>query len=158
MNTDRPAPPARPGLIGGPAPHPCRSCPYRIDAPSGIWTAEEYAKLVGYDADTSLQPPNLFLCHQTDANDPRVRLCAGWVGCHGDQLLALRLATSRGDLDPAAAASAFSYSTSTQLFESGAAAATHGIRDICHPSTRARQAIDKITRRRGATLDKEHLE
>lgn len=150
MSTDQPAPPARPTSIGGPAPQPCRSCPYRADAPSGMWAAEEYAKLVGYDADTALQPPNLFLCHQTDADDPRARLCAGWVGCHGNQLLALRLAASRGDLDPATAESTFSYSTSTPLFESGAAAAAHGIRDISAPSSHARHAIDKIARRRGA--------
>ena len=150
MSTNRPVPPARPGSIGGPAPQPCRSCPYRTDAPSGIWAAAEYAKLVSYDADAALQPPNLFLCHQTDADDPRARLCAGWVGCHGDQLLALRLATARGDLDPATAESAFSYNTSTPLFESGAAAAAHGIRDIPAPSTPARHAIDKIARRRAA--------
>lgn len=148
MSTGQPAPLPRPALIGEPAPHPCRSCPYRTDAPSGIWAAQEYAKLARYDADTAAQPPNLFLCHQTDADDPRARLCAGWVGCHGDQLLALRLAASRGDLDPTTAASAFSYSTSTPLFESGAAAATHGIRDIADPGTHAQHTIDKIARRR----------
>lgn len=150
MSTGHSAPRHHAHPIGGPAPQPCQSCPYRADAPSGIWAAEEYAKLVGYDADTASQPPNLFLCHQTDADDPRARLCAGWVGCHGDQLLSLRLAASRGDLEPATAEAAFSYTTSTLLFESGTAAALHGIRDIPAPSTSARHAIDKIARRRGA--------
>lgn len=49
--------------VRGPAPQPCASCPYRRDVPSGIWAAEEYAKLPAYDADTPFQPPHLFLCH-----------------------------------------------------------------------------------------------
>ncbi|QFS94637.1 hypothetical protein FIV07_28080 (plasmid) [Mycobacterium sp. THAF192] len=138
----------RPTRPGGPAPQPCRSCPYRRDAPSGVWAAEEYAKLADYDADTALQPPRLFLCHQTDADHPRLRLCAGWVGCHGSDLLALRLAVSRGAIDPADAASAFSYTTTTPLFDSGTAAAAHGTRDLASPGPGAQQAIDKIRRRR----------
>lgn len=85
--------------VRGPAPQPCASCPYRRDVASGIWAAEEYAKLPAYDTDTPFQPANLFLCHQTSAGDPRARVCAGWVGCHGSDLLALRLAASRGIVD-----------------------------------------------------------
>lgn len=143
MSTDRAARPK------GPAPAPCASCPYRRDAPSGLWAAEEYAKLVRYDADTAGQPPNLFLCHQTSAGDPRARLCAGWVGCHGDGLLALRLAAARGGIDPDTATEAFRYSTTVALFDSGAAAAAHGIRDIAVPGPAAQAAITKIAGHRG---------
>mgnify|MGYP000989402522 CR=1 FL=1 len=84
--------------VRGPSRQPCGSCPYRRDVASGIWAASEYAKLTAYDADTPFQPPNLFLCHQTAAEDHRARLCAGWVGCHGPDLLALRLAATTGQL------------------------------------------------------------
>lgn len=73
----------------GPAPKPCASCPYRRDVPSGVWHPDEYTKLRRYDEDTSQQPAGLFICHQTDAENDARRVCAGWVGCHGDQLLGL---------------------------------------------------------------------
>ncbi|MGW5106115.1 DUF6283 family protein [Nocardia sp. NPDC004123] len=34
----------------------------------------------------------MFQCHQTDTDSNRRRLRAGWVGCHCDELLGLRLA------------------------------------------------------------------
>lgn len=136
------------GHVGGPAPNPCASCPYRCDVPSGIWAAEEYDKLAAYDADTAYQPPNLFLCHQTGADDAQARLCAGWVGCHGDELLALRLAACRGSLTGDALEAAFTYSTDVPLFASGAAARAHGVRDIESPDPTAVRAMAKIARRR----------
>ncbi|MCC9181145.1 DUF6283 family protein [Mycolicibacterium mageritense] len=82
--------------MGVPAPRPCASCPYRRDAPSGIWDASEYRKLPAYDGEAQDQPLNLFVCHQTNGDDPNARLCGGWVACHGGELMALRLAVIRG--------------------------------------------------------------
>lgn len=47
-----------------PAGNPCGSCPYRRDAPAGLWHPEELSLLTGYDAETWEQPRTLFLCHQ----------------------------------------------------------------------------------------------
>ncbi|AMQ67016.1 hypothetical protein SEA_BIPPER_81 [Mycobacterium phage Bipper] len=131
--------------VGVPAPRPCASCPYRRDVPSGIWDASEYSKLTAYDRDTHAQPLGLFLCHQTNGDDPNARLCAGWVGCHGDQLIALRLAVARGRLP----GEVFDYTTDVPLFESGAAAAAHGVAGIDNPDARAVNAIEKVAARRG---------
>lgn len=136
--------------VRGPAPQPCVSCPYRRDVPSGIWAAEEYAKLRAYDADTPFQPPHLFLCHQTGADHPRVRVCAGWVGCHGSDLLALRLAAARGIVD-GTELDINRTTTAVPPFSSGAAAADHGLRDIDAPGVRACEAMNKIADRRGDT-------
>lgn len=137
--------------VRGPARQPCGSCPYRRDVASGIWAASEYAKLTAYDADTPVQPPNLFLCHQTAPDDHKARLCAGWVGCHGPDLLALRLAAATGQLTTTEVRAAFDYTTTVPLFESGTAAATHGTRDIPTPGPRAQQAITKIAAKRPDT-------
>lgn len=132
--------------VGGPAPRPCASCPYLLDVPSGIWAREQYIKLIAYDHPTWDQPPNLFLCHQTAADDDRARLCAGWVGCHGSQLLALRLPhLSLTDDDRALAQR---YVSAIPLFPNATAAATHGLRDIDSPSEEARRMIGKIGLRR----------
>lgn len=135
--------------VRGPSPRPCASCPYRCDVPSGIWHAEEYQRLLAYDLPTGEQPHQLFLCHQTDADDEGSRLCAGWVGCHGDELLALRLATLRAELSAEAAQAVISYESPVPLFADAAAAAAHGIAEISDPSPRALALIDKITVRRG---------
>lgn len=128
---------------------PCGACPYRRDVPSGIWTAEEYAKLPRYDADTPFQPTKVFLCHLIEPDDPRSRMCAGWVGCHdADNLLALRMAHLDGLLSPDTVQRAIDYESPLPLFASGAEAAAHGCNDIAHPSQAARRAIDKIGRAR----------
>lgn len=79
MTTDLPKPPKV----------PCGTCPYRRDVPSGVWAAEEYDKLPGYDGDVPDQlragAMGLFMCHQRDGC-----LCGGWLMAHGpDNLLAL---------------------------------------------------------------------
>lgn len=127
--------------ILGPAPRPCESCPYGKGVPSGVWSLEEYKKLRDYDADTSSQPFAVFQCHQNNLGDNRSRMCAGWVGCHGDQLLALRLHVASGG-DP----SVLDYETSVPLFSSGAEAADHGEREINSPSPLAIRMIKKIAR------------
>lgn len=108
--------------VRGPAPRPCQSCPYRRDVPSGVWAASEYAKLAAYDRDTAAQPAEMFLCHQNSPDAAQSRLCAGWAACHGDQLLALRLAGARRDLPPEVVRAAMDYVSPVPLFDSGAAA------------------------------------
>lgn len=134
--------------FAGPAPRPCDSCPYRCDVPSGVWAAEEYEKLRRYDADTALQPIALFQCHQTDADSRHRRLCAGWVGCHGEELLALRISLFDGTITPELFRSAIDYVSPVPLFPTGAAAANHGQAAVDDVSPAARTAIRKIRRRR----------
>jgi len=113
-----------------------------------VWAASEYAKLGAYDRDTAAQPAEMFLCHQNPPESAQSRLCAGWVGCHGDQLLALRLAGARRDLPPEVVRAAMNYISPVPLFESGAAAARHGVRDLVAPGQPASAVIDAIVRRR----------
>lgn len=135
-------------LVGPPAPRPCVSCPYRTDAPSGLWDAAEYAKLRNYDADTGEQPDNLFLCHQNDHDSEQRRLCAGWVGCHGESLLALRLGAAIGHITNDTYCAAVEYTSPVPLFISGKLAAEHGMRDYDRPGPAAVKAAMKISRRR----------
>jgi hypothetical protein len=127
-----------------PAPRPCESCPYRRDVPSGIWDAEEYAKLPDYDAETAYQAPGLFQCHQQDG-----RLCAGWVAVHNmEHCLALRLGVLSGAVDETDVDAIVDYRTDVPLFASGADAAAHGLRDLARPGLEARRMADKLRRRR----------
>jgi Family of unknown function (DUF6283) len=131
-----------------PAPKPCETCPYRRDVPSGIWDVTEYEKLPRYDADTISQPQRLFQCHLTDRDDPRLRrVCAGWASCHDtDHLLAIRLALYDGRITLETAKAIRDYQSPVPLFESGAEAAAHGMRDIADQSAAARAAVEKIRR------------
>lgn len=119
---------------------PCASCPYRQNVPSGVWDAEEYAKLPAYDRDTGEQPTQAFGCHQGDG-----KVCAGWLA-FGEpyDLLAVRIGIAFGTMDP----SCGEYTTDVPLFSSGAEAAAHGMRDIEHPSAEAVKVGEKIIRKR----------
>lgn len=124
-----------------PSKAPCGTCPYRVDVPAGIWAAEEYLKLPGYDGDTIEQviagSIRLFFCHQNDGH-----LCAGWVGCHDmDHSFALRV----NEVHP----TTFDYVSPIPLFGSGLAAAEHGLSGIDNPDRRARAAIAKLQERLG---------
>jgi hypothetical protein len=132
-----------------PAPKPCRSCPYRLDVLSGIWDADEYAKLPQYDGETWEQPHGMFQCHQNERDDAQARVCAGWAGCHDtDNLMALRLAGAFGTMADDELRATIDYSTDVPLFASGAEAAAHGMADIDHPSPDAIRLVGKIIRRR----------
>ena len=132
------------GVIRRPAAAPCASCPYRRDAPSGVWAAEEYAKLRLYDRPAGEQPTGVFLCHQCNG-----RACGGWAGCHDtDDLLALRLAVLVGDMSPAEADATRRYVSPVPLFACGAEAAEHGMRDIDAPSPRAQQMAHRLRTKR----------
>lgn len=114
--------------------------------PSAVWDEKEYEKLTNYDLDTSLQPTGLFQCHQNDGDDPKARICAGWVACHGgENLLGVRIAVSLHGLDR----SIFEYDTDVPIFDSGTAAALHGMRDMDEPGDTARSMIEKIIKNRG---------
>lgn len=133
--------------IKGPAKSPCEVCPYRRDVPSGVWTAEEYAKLPGYDLPTAQQPTGVFLCHGKNG-----RVCAGWAGCHGPQvgafdLLALRFGMLFGIARDVMRAIC-EYVSPVPLFGSGAEAAEHGLRDVDAPGAEAVAAMERLGRKR----------
>ena len=119
---------------------PCKSCPYRTDAPSGVWDSSEYEKLPHYDG-TMVQQieqggTGVFLCHQQDG-----QLCAGWVGAHGPHnLVALRLNARHVHR------SVWDYHSPVPLFASGHEAAEHGMRDIEQPSVQAERVINRLVR------------
>jgi len=121
-----------------PAPNPCGSCPYRRDVPSGLWEVEEYEKLDAYDRETPDQPIGVFLCHRQDG-----RACAGWAAVHDmEDSLALRIGSASGTIDDPEPF--LDYETTTPVFDSGAEAAAHGMREVRNPSPDARRAIDKL--------------
>lgn len=129
-------------LIEPPA-KPCGSCPYRKDVPSGIWHPSEYEKLPAYDGEIIEQVQKgafgLFMCHQQDG-----KMCGGWLACHGpENLLALRM--SRG-----VAPEAHRYETSVPVFQSGAEARQHGLRDIAKPDVKAGKMIAGLVRKKAA--------
>jgi len=120
---------------------PCEACPYRRDVASGLWSAEEYHKLVLYDAPTWAQPPSPFGCHAT----PEF-FCHGWAVVHtsrGDEfdLLALRFVQSmlkKRLVIP---------KPKVPLFASGAEAAAHGRRRLKRPSRKTRALGDRLIAR-----------
>jgi hypothetical protein len=120
------------------AKRPCASCPYRKDAPSGLWDAHEYDKLPAYDGDILDQmfagATAVFGCHQRDGH-----LCAGWVAAHGpENLLALRL---RGDEVPQ---ETWEYETDVPVFRSGSEAGRHGMKDLHKPGLKAQRLMVKL--------------
>ena len=121
---------------------PCKSCPYRCDVPSGVWSATEYEKLMKFDGDMGDQFAKgglgVFDCHQRDGH-----LCAGWLATHGaTNLLAFRL--TREEIAP----EVWDYKSPVPVFKSGAEAAEHGIRDIDDPGVEANAMINRLYRKR----------
>lgn len=137
-----------------PRKNPCASCPYRAHVPSGIWDEPEYAKLPAYDGEIHEQTSiAVFMCHQPAEGD----VCSGWLGHrrYPEDLLAVRLGLIRGDLDR----SCLEYSTDAPLFESGAAAAEHGMKQFLDPQEDALNVIRKIDRKRNeSTVQRPHSE
>lgn len=129
--------------LPAPAKAPCKSCPYRTDVPSGVWHADEYAKLPQYDGDMGEQVMKgghaLFMCHQRDGC-----LCAGWVGTHGPhELIALRLHR--------VAPETFDFVSPVPLFASGAEACAHGMKEIDAPGAKANRVMARLQRQHGLT-------
>jgi hypothetical protein len=97
-----------------------------------VWVADEYLKLVEYDKPTYEQPVATFQCHATPD-----WYCHGWAVVHSNrgheyELLALRFRPCEIP------------QPKVPLFESGAAAAAHGIRRMTRKS---RQAIGRLQAR-----------
>lgn len=107
--------------------------------PAGIWHESEYEKLREYDADLTRQPMRLFMCHQGNGC-----ICGGWLAAHNKrETLALRLHLQRVH------ESAWNYDGGgVALFESGNAAADHGIAAVENPSQAAVEMIEKIIAKR----------
>lgn len=126
---------------------PCKSCPYRKDVPSGVWHKEEYDKLPEYDdcdpapgLDRIMARLKRFDCHQSNG-----KLCAGWVGCHGAQnLVALRMIESMGNV---VHKDVWDYKSPVPLWESGAAAAAHGKREIRRPKEMTKRMVATLARK-----------
>ncbi|MFF5639532.1 DUF6283 family protein [Streptomyces sp. NPDC012825] len=79
--------------------------------------------------------------------DGQSRICGGWTGCHDrDQLLALRVALADSQITVETAEAIRDYTSPMPLFESGAEAAAHGMRDILAPDPEARRTMNKIVR------------
>lgn len=111
-----------------------------------MWAAEEYALLPGYDLEVFEQPVGVFMCHQQDG-----RVCAGWASVSAcEETLALRLAVTSGRMPMVFADSLIDFVSPVPVFESGSAAAAHGLREIECPGAEARAMIEKITRRLSA--------
>lgn len=109
-----------------------------------MWAPEEYEKLPPYDGETHEQPPAAFFCHQQNG-----RLCSGWVGCHDMRhSLGLRLGVAFGLLTGDDVDAALAYESAVPLFESGAAAAAHGMREVERPSAAASATMAKLRARR----------
>lgn len=56
-------------------PNPCKSCPYRKDAPLRLWHRSEFQNLLAHDAEPLGHP---FACHKY-RNRPEAPYCAGWI-------------------------------------------------------------------------------
>jgi hypothetical protein len=130
-------------LIRPPAPAPCGSCPYRLDTPAGVWSADEYDKLPDYDGETWEQPPSVFLCHQQDGC-----VCAGWAAVHGDvDSFGLRFAVACGAMTPETADATIAYQSPVPLHPTGRAAADFGKGEIEAPSPEAVEMVRKLERK-----------
>jgi hypothetical protein len=127
--------------IKAPCAVPCVDCPYRMDAPSGLWAEDQYDKLPDYDKDIGEgQPLAVFLCHEQNGH-----LCAGWVGCHGgENLISIYIEAASGGLSSEELVKTLEHKPRVPLFESGIAAAEHGKEEIEYPGERARKRADAV--------------
>lgn len=130
-----------------PKAHPCGSCPYRRDVPSGLWDRTEYEKLSGYDGEIGDQfmagATGVFMCHQQDGH-----ACAGWVGCHNmEETGGFRLACSSGSIDEADQEAFLDYECAVPLFASGKEAADHGLARVESPPPETIRAAKRLRRK-----------
>lgn len=118
--------------------HPCGSCPYRKDTPSGVWHPEEYAKLPAWDDPMELSA-GVFLCHSKKES-----ACRGWFEVHHENIgvriaAATRLTVNRRE------------PTTIPLYASGAEACKAGLRGVKRPKADARKMIATLVKVKGAT-------
>lgn len=55
---------------------PCASCPYRTDAPLGLWSREEFEDLLASDR---TQMGTLYGCHEYRKRRDQAQVCVGWL-------------------------------------------------------------------------------
>lgn len=135
-------------MSDAPAKSPCGSCPYRTDAPSGLWHHEHYAKLLEYDKPMQEQPEAAFACHQQNG-----KLCAGWVATHDmSRNMALRIALVAGWITIDTFKACLNYVTKVPVFASGAEAAAHGLRDYDNPDERTLRIRHKLVKTKDVKL------
>lgn len=130
-----------------PKAHPCGSCPYRRDVPSGLWDEEEYVKLPSYDGEIGDQlmagAMGVFMCHQQDGH-----ACAGWVGCHDmENTGAFRIACANGAIEEDDAEAWLDYECAVPLFASGREAADHGLARVESPPPEAVRVARRLRRK-----------
>ena len=89
------------------------------------------------------QPLKVFMCHQANGC-----LCRGWLDTHSYELLAIRIAVSRGELDVVETAKALDEEPAVKVFESAAEAAKHGRKAIKRPGVKAKRMAKQIERKR----------
>lgn len=76
---------------------PCADCPWRKDAPLGVWPRERWLTLARTcRGDGQL----IFACHKSPQDAPRV--CLGWAAVEGDGAVGVRHALRLRKLDLAA--------------------------------------------------------
>ncbi len=70
---------------------PCRDCPWRLDAPVGVWPEAAWLRLWATCQDDGM---GMMLCHNgpAPATDRPALLCAGWVRVVGVEAIGVRLA------------------------------------------------------------------
>jgi hypothetical protein len=118
-----------------------------------VWERSEYVRLPRYDGETFEQPTQVFLCHQMDG-----RICAGWAGCHDmSKNLAIRIAAVDGSLTEAELETVHEYVSPVSLFESGQAAAEHGLAEVDTPSPEARRMSQDLIRKRALAQSRERM-
>lgn len=120
-------------------PHPCDTCPYRKDTPSGIWHASEYRKLPKWDDPIAFA--GVFHCH--NQTESRQTVCRGWMEVHHENLqvrlcIATQIEFNEHNQNP----------TTVPLHESGQAAMKAGMRQIKKPSLKAKAKVLKLLRKR----------
>ena len=116
-------------------PNPCVSCPYRKDTHKGLWSRDDYEKLLPYDEETFNQPTTLFMCHHTCEKDGGDTVCKGWLDVHGQELLSVRFkAPYLFDAKP----------SKVPLYESGRAVVEANLPYLDNPSPESRAFGDKM--------------
>ncbi len=76
---------------------PCKSCPYRTDAPLNLWSDEEFQDLL--DNERS-QMGTTYGCHKFRKKHGDAQVCVGWLlnqRAHGVPSLILRMNLIRND-------------------------------------------------------------
>lgn len=126
---------------------PCGDCPWRKDAPRGVWSKERWRSLAATCRGDGMA---IFACHNTPPENPAI--CAGWAAVEGDGAPGVRLALFLGLFDPTVLST-----RGLTLFDSfDEMLSANGITDA--PSGRAHDGCDnlrrgvlaRLSRRRGA--------